>query len=211
MQLLKPCVQSADNQNRNETQSALWDVWYDLLCALAVCFVFLQLASVCASFLSRVEGHGDVISSLLGYKCVFKTRTESNFGALQTELDTDHICHALVSMFWTWSWAQVLLITPFDGQQPYTDHGNVLHYQLGLDQANWDGTISVLMPLYVSNEKDVYAPSDSSINNIYNRNASCHFWCNLPFIPIIFAITSFKLYSPRVPNFFKCNTEKSAF
>lgn len=70
MQLLKPCVQSADNQNRNETQSALRDIWYDLLCALAVCFVFLQLALVCASFLSRVEGHGDVISSLLGYKCV---------------------------------------------------------------------------------------------------------------------------------------------
>lgn len=36
---------------------------------------------------------------------------------------------------------------------------------------------------------NVYAPSYSSINNIYNRNASCHFWCNLPFIPIIFAIT----------------------
>lgn len=32
------------------------------------------------------------------------------------------------------------------------DHGNVLHYQQGLDQANWDG-ISVLILLYVSNEK----------------------------------------------------------
>lgn len=39
-------------------------------CALAVCFVFLQLALVCASLLSRVEGHGDVNSSLFGYKCV---------------------------------------------------------------------------------------------------------------------------------------------
>lgn len=35
------------------------------------------------------------------------------------------------------------------------DHGNVLHYQQGLDQANWDGTISVLILLYVSNEKNV--------------------------------------------------------
>lgn len=51
MQLLKPCVQSADNQNRNETQSALRDIWYDLLCALAVCFVFFSLLrSVLASF-----------------------------------------------------------------------------------------------------------------------------------------------------------------
>lgn len=25
-QLLKPCVQSADNQNRDETQSALWEI-----------------------------------------------------------------------------------------------------------------------------------------------------------------------------------------
>lgn len=38
-------------------------------CALAVCFVFLQLALVCASLLSRVEEHGD-ISSLLGYRHV---------------------------------------------------------------------------------------------------------------------------------------------
>lgn len=33
------------------------------------------------------------------------------------------------------------------------DHDNSLHYQQGLDQANWDGTISVLILLYVSNEK----------------------------------------------------------
>lgn len=43
-------------------------------CALGVCFVFLQLALVCASLLFRVEGHGDVNSSL-GYKCVSATRT----------------------------------------------------------------------------------------------------------------------------------------
>lgn len=36
--------------------------------------------------------------------------------------------------------------------QPYTLI-MVLHYQQGLDQANWDGTISVLILLYVSNEK----------------------------------------------------------
>lgn len=48
-----------------------------ICCALAICSVFLLLALVCASFLSRVEGQGDVMSSLLGDKCVFATRTDS--------------------------------------------------------------------------------------------------------------------------------------
>lgn len=57
------------------------------------------------------------------------------------------------------------------------DHDNVFHNQQSLDQAYWDGEMSVLILLYVSKEKcqNVYAPSDSSINNIYDRNASCHF------------------------------------
>lgn len=33
------------------------------------------------------------------------------------------------------------------------DHGNVLHCQRGLDQANWDGSLSVLRLLYVSDDK----------------------------------------------------------
>lgn len=64
-QLLKPCVQSADNQNRMRPK-----VHYGrsdmTCCALAVCFVYLQLALVCASLLSRAEGLDDVNSSLLG-------------------------------------------------------------------------------------------------------------------------------------------------
>lgn len=56
---------------------------------------------------------------------------------------------------------------------------NVLKCQHGLDQWNWGGSISVMILLCVSYKKcsNVYAPSDTSINNIYDRNASCHFWC----------------------------------
>lgn len=45
----------------------------------------------------------------------------------------------------------------------------------------------------MKNVKNVYAPSDSSINNIYNRNASCHFWCC---IRIYLSFPSWYLPSP---------------
>lgn len=88
-------------------------------------------------------------------------------GASWTELshvDMDHICNALVSMGPNLVLGLGLLVTSQWTNSPYNkrgsyhatlhfDHGNVLHYQEGLDQANWDGTISVLILLYVSNEK----------------------------------------------------------
>lgn len=118
-----------------------------------------------------MEGHGDANCSLLGYKCV-----SLQLGLIDILTDASVLCEQSGPML-TWNisvmlwqhWAELGLKSGLIGNlsmdnNPYNkrgfyhatlhfDHGNVLYYQQGLDQANWDGSISVLILLYVSNEK----------------------------------------------------------
>lgn len=141
-----------------------------------------------------MEEHGNVNCSLLGYKCVSLQQ-----GLMDIWLTPWCSLNMNISVLLWAYWYYV------SGRQPtwkrgfchwslHFGHGNVLHYQQGLDHANWDGSVSVLILLYVQMKNvKMFMRLDSSINNIYNRNASCHFWCC---IRIYLSFPSWYLPSP---------------
>lgn len=126
-------------------------------------------------------------------------------GASWTELshvDMDHICNALVKhgpnsvlslvSLVTSRWATVredlimqpdtLIVVTFTINRAWTRQTGMRQFQC-----------CYCFMFQMNNVKNVYAPSDSSINNIYNRNASCHFWCC---IRIYLSFPSWYLPSP---------------
>lgn len=108
--LLKPCVQSADNQNRNETQSALWEIWHDLLCS---CSLLCLSSSLLWSLLACSSESRDIMILTPAFLVISVCLHDKDWlicdwylGASWTELfhvDMDHISNALVSMGRTWS------------------------------------------------------------------------------------------------------------
>lgn len=140
-------------------------------CAVAVCFVFLQLALVCASLLSRVEGRGDVNPPPrpLGYKCVSLQQGLTDIWPIpwcfmNTAVPCWHGPYLYCSCKRSWvlslgslvtsQWTTIRATEEDLIMQPYTlIVVTFFTINRALDQANWDGTIYVLIPLYVSIEK----------------------------------------------------------
>lgn len=223
MQLIKPCVQSADNQNREETQRAVREIWHDSLC-FCYCFVFLRLALVSARCLLRVEGRYDVNSSLLlSQMCLSPQQGLNDIWLIpwcfceQSRCTWSWTIQSSVKLWLnTESWAHRWLL---DGKQSKQEsfmqiytfaHGNVLDYQPGLDQANRHGTFMVLLWLYVTKKclcslwikHQKYIQQKCKLPLLMLRK-------NLCFIPImVFATTSLGCV---VSDLFKCNTEKFCF
>lgn len=99
-----------------------------------------------------------------------------------------HICNAIANLGWTWSylWAYYLPMNKIK-QNKLTKkttefHLASLHFVMFLNvNMAWTSETGLAQfqcwYRFVFHMKNVYAPSDTSVNNIYDRNASCHFWC----------------------------------
>lgn len=159
----KPCVQSADNQNMGwDSKCTMGDLtWVAVLLLFALSFSSLLWSLLAYSF----PESGDIMmltpAFYTYYVCVSATRTD--WSLTDTLVLREQSCSMLkwtisVMLWWTW-----VKLSPMSGlignflvdNSPnmttkkrgsyhatwHIDHGNVLHYQQGLDQANWDGEI----------------------------------------------------------------------
>lgn len=170
-QLLKPCVQSADNQNRGwDPKCIMGDpTWLAVLLLSALSFSSL-LWSVLAYF---PEWRDAVMLTPpprpLGYKCVSLQQGLTDIWPIpwcfmNTAVPCWHGPYLYCSCKRSWvlslgslvtsQWTTIRATEEDLIMQPYTlIVVTFFTINRALDQANWDGTISVLIPLYVSIEK----------------------------------------------------------
>lgn len=187
MQILKPCVQSADNQKRDETQSALWEMWHDLLCSRFSLCLFPACLGLCQ--LSFQSGGGIMMLTpafMVVNVCVcnkdwlvpwcFMNRTVPCWHGPYLSCFGKHVL--------TLALGDLMMENNTNGIKKNNNkrcYHTTIHFEYGIVPHCQQGflAISVFILLYVSKEKcsNVYVTSDSSINNVYNLNASCHFWC----------------------------------